>query len=211
QLDIRYQTSNNFVGRPIAGYRNPNCILTSQAAASLARAQQQTNAQGFSLKVYDCYRPQRAVADLAAWAKATDTTTVQLRFSPAVPKSELFARGYIAEKSGHSRGSTVDLTLVPIGSRQPDAHPDAGSYFECRSPASIRSPDNSIDMGTGFDCFDALAHTDNPTISETARHNRQVLRSIMEREGFVNLDKEWWHYTLKEEPFPDTYFDFPVE
>jgi zinc D-Ala-D-Ala dipeptidase len=210
QLDIRYQTSNNFVGRPIKGYRDLKCILTNEAAAALVRAQQQANAHGYSLKVYDCYRPQRAVADFAEWAKDTIATQMQHRYYPTVPKNELFARGYIAEKSGHSRGSTVDLTLVPIGSRQPDALP-AGNQYDCRSQVSGRYPDNSIDMGTGYDCFDDLAHTGNPRISDVAKRNRSLLKSMLASVGFVNFDKEWWHYTLKDEPFPDTYFDFLIQ
>lgn len=210
ELDIRYRTSNNFVGRPIAGYRTPSCILTKEAAAALARAQKQANTRGYSLKVYDCYRPRRAVADFAAWAKDLDDTKMQHRFYPAVPKDELFARGYIAEKSGHSRGSTMDLTLVPIGSRQPAADA-SGELYDCRSDVAGRYPDNGIDMGTGFDCFDELAHTDNPRIEAVARRNRDLLRSIMAGSGFTNLAEEWWHYTLEREPFPETYFDFVVK
>ena len=219
QLDIRYSTSANFVGRPIAGYRRPKCILTRAAAAALARAQKQANVHGYSLKVYDCYRPRRAVADFAAWAKDARDVTMRHCFYPAVPKDELFARGYIAERSGHSRGSTLDLTLVPVGSRQPDtglgAHAarlgTAAGRCDCRSDVTGRYPDNSIDMGTGFDCFDELAHTDSPRIEPVARRNRDLLRSIMSTAGFVNLDVEWWHYTLEDEPFPETYFDFAVE
>ena len=211
QLDIRYRTSNNFVGRPIAGYRNPKCILTKEAAAALSRAQKQANENGHSLKVYDCYRPRRAVAHFVAWAEDHGDNKMQHGFYPAVPKDELFARGYIAEKSGHSRGSTVDLTLVPIGSRQPAADASAERY-DCRSDSPTgRYPDNSIDMGTSFDCFDELAHTDNPRIGGDARRNRDLLRSIMEGAGFTNLDEEWWHFTLEHEPFPDSYFDFVVE
>jgi zinc D-Ala-D-Ala dipeptidase len=210
QLDIRYRTSNNFVGRPIAGYPKPRCILTEDAATALSRAQKQANAHGYSLKVYDCYRPRRAVADFVAWAADPSDTRMQHRFYPAVPKGELFARGYIAAKSGHSRGSTMDLTLVPIGSRQPAVEASA-DLFDCRSDVLRRYPDNSIDMGTGFDCLDELAHTESPRISPVARRNRDLLRSIMRRAGFVNLAEEWWHFTLEDEPFPETYFDFVVE
>lgn len=210
ELDIRYDTPNNFVGRPIEGYHSPKCLLTRQAATALARAQREARAEGYSLKVYDCYRPQRAVSDFVSWARDATDTRMQHRFYPAVPKDELFPLGYIAERSGHSRGSTMDLTLVSIGSHQPGA-PATPDRYDCRGRVSARYPDNSIDMGTGFDCFDVLAHTDNPRVDEVARAHRERLKSIMEGAGFVNYPKEWWHYTLKDEPFPQTYFDFPVE
>lgn len=208
QLDIRYFSANNFVGRPIDGYERPLCVLTTQAAAAVARAQASARTRGLCLKVYDCYRPQRAVADFVRWAK-DEGTAMQRRFYPAVPKSELFARGYIAERSGHSRGSTLDLTLIPCDSRPPPVAGDPASY-DCRAMPARRYPDNSVDMGTGFDCFDELAHTDNPRIDAVGRHNRDELRAIMRGAGFVNYPKEWWHYTLANEPFPDTYFDFVV-
>ncbi len=209
QKDIRYYSSNNFIGRPIIGYQQPLCLLTREAANALVIAQRLAKAQSYSLKVYDCYRPQRAVQDFVEWAKNLESTSMQHLFYPAVPKQKLFELGYIANKSGHSRGSTLDLTLVPEGTRQLPITPNPEQY-DCRSPYAKRFPDNSIDMGTGYDCFDELAHTDNPTISQTARYNRDLLRSIMEQAGFVNYDKEWWHYTLRNEPYPESYFDFPV-
>jgi len=209
QLDIRYYTSNNFMGRPVEGYLAAACLLTREAAMALQQAQRSASRNGYTLKIYDCYRPQRAVSDFVAWARDTGDTRMQKRFYPAVPKSELFAQGYIAERSGHSRGSTVDLTLVRDQSRQPRADP-MGRDDDCRAPVIGRYPDNSIDMGTGYDCFDTLAHTDNPRISVEVRRNRGTLRAIMRESGFVNYEKEWWHYTLVNEPFPDTYFDFPV-
>ena len=209
QLDIRYYTANNFTGRKINGYNSAKCILSIEAAKALVKTQKDAISRGYSIKVYDCYRPQRAVTDFVEWAKDMEDTKMQHRFYPAVPKNELFSRGYIAEKSGHSRGSTMDLTLVPLNTRQPENVP-ANTHYDCRLQKPGRYPDNSIDMGTGFDCFDGLAHTDNLDINETARQNRYLLRSIMENAGFVNYDKEWWHYTLRDEPFPDTYFDFPV-
>jgi D-alanyl-D-alanine dipeptidase len=210
QLDIRYFTSNNFTGRKINGYNSAKCILTIAAAKALVEAQKDAITHGYSIKVYDCYRPQRAVTDFVEWAKDMEDTKMQHRFYSTVPKNELFGKGYIAEKSGHSRGSTVDLTLVPLNTRQPGSVA-ANNHYDCRLQISDRSPDNSIDMGTGFDCFDELAHTDNPNINETGMQNRRLLRSMMENAGFVNYDKEWWHYTLRGEPFPDTYFDFPVQ
>lgn len=209
QLDIRYYTSNNFIGRPIVGYFAPRCLLSREAAEALVASQQQANALGYSLKVYDCYRPQSSVSDFVSWASDPDDILQQHRFYPAVPKTELFAQGYIAGQSGHSRGSTLDLTLVAIDSRQPDIDPFANRY-DCRSAMPRRYPDNSLDMGTGYDCFDELSTTDSPSINENARLNRNQLRSIMESAGFVNYAQEWWHYTLQNEPFQNQYFDFPI-
>ncbi|MEZ5489420.1 MAG: M15 family metallopeptidase [Gammaproteobacteria bacterium] len=209
QLDIRYSTANNFLGRPVQGYLAPACILTEAAARALQQAQVQAQTLGYALKVYDCYRPQQAVNDFVGWAADLDDTVQKHRFYPAVPKQELFSRGYIAERSGHSRGSTVDLTLVPIDTRQPASDPDASRY-DCRLDQTRRYPDNSLDMGTGYDCFDELSHTDNPVFTGQIRQNRDLLRTLMGSAGFSNYAQEWWHYTLDQEPFPDRYFDFPV-
>jgi D-alanyl-D-alanine dipeptidase len=209
QLDMRYYTSNNFIGSPVVGYFAARCFLTQEAAAALAVAQQQATALNFSLKIYDCYRPQSSVNDFVSWASDPDDILQQHRFYPDVAKSELFAQGYIAAQSGHSRGSTIDLTLVPIGSKQPAVDPFANRY-DCRPAMPPRYPDNSLDMGTGYDCFDPLSATDNPLINETARNNRNQLKLIMESAGFVNYDQEWWHYTFQNEPFQNEYFDFPI-
>jgi D-alanyl-D-alanine dipeptidase len=210
QLDIRYAGANNFIGRPIAGYLAASCVLTRPAASALVAAQGLAQAQGYALKVYDCYRPQQAVNDFVNWAADPDDVLQQHRFYPAVPKTELFLQGYIAERSGHSRGSTVDLTLVPLGSEPPQVGPFSGRY-DCRQEKSLRYPDNSLEMATGYDCFDELSHTDNSQISAEARQNRQLLQSIMEAAGFSNYPLEWWHYTLDNEPFADHYFNFPVK
>lgn len=210
QHDIRYAGSNNFIGRPIAAYLAPSCVLSLPAAQGLVQAQQLAVERGFSLKVYDCYRPQTAVDDFVAWAQDADAKRMKAHYYPAVPKQELFSRGYIAERSGHSRGSTVDLTLVPLGSNLPVTARDAAS-FDCRAGVAGRYPDNSLDMGTGYDCFDALSHTDNPAVGAAALANRHLLREIMQAAGFVNYDQEWWHYTLQEEAYPDSYFSFPVQ
>lgn len=207
--DIRYAGENNFIGRPVAGYLVPACILSMPAAQALAAAQEQAMQLGYALKVYDCYRPQTAVDDFVAWATDPDQLDMQRHYYPDVPKGELFSRGYIAERSGHSRGSTVDLTLVPHGSSSPAATQPASDY-DCRAPAGQRYPDNSIDMGTGYDCFDELSHTDNPAVGQAALQNRHLLRDIMSEAGFDNYAQEWWHYTLRDEPYPDQFFAFPV-
>jgi zinc D-Ala-D-Ala dipeptidase len=203
--DIRYRSSHNFVGQRIDGYREPLCILTRPAARALKRAQARLRPHGYSLKVYDCYRPQRAVDHFVRWAR-NGNEKMKREFYPRVDKSRLFADGYIAERSGHSRGSTVDLTLVKLpAKRRP---PFSGRLVPCYSDRRYR--DDSVDMGTGYDCFDTLAHTADPRITGRARSNRRRLKRVMDQAGFDNYANEWWHYTLRDEPHPDRYFDFPV-
>ena len=148
--------------------------------------QREVQGQGYSLKVFDCYRPQRAVDRFVAWGRDLSDQAMKAEHYPAEDKSQLFEKGYIADRSGHSRGSTLDLTLV----RQPDA--------------------TELDMGTPYDYFDSLSNTEDPRITGQQRANRLLLKGVMEKHGFVNYDKEWWHYTLTDEPYPDSYFDFPV-
>jgi len=209
QHDIRYFGNNNFMGRPVTGYQAAECILSIDAAEALVEVQRTIQQLGLSLKVYDCYRPQQAVNDFMQWAADSADQRMRESYYPTVPKAELFAQGYIAERSGHSRGSTVDLTLVPAGSAVPVADPHARQY-DCRAEEIGRFPDNSLDMGTGYDCFDVRSHTDNLVVGADALRNRFLLRDLMEAAGFTNYDQEWWHYTLNNEPFPDQYFDFPV-
>lgn len=208
--EMRYPTGHDFMGVPVDGYRQSLCILTRPAAEALHRAQVRLLAQGYSLKVYDCYRPQRAVDHFVRWAKDLDDETMKTEFYPQVDKTRLFADGYIAEKSGHSRGSTVDLTLVRLPALPTRPYRPGEKLVPCYAPQAERFPDNSVDMGTGFDCFDTLSHTDDPRIQGVQRANRQFLKKTLTDAGFVNLAEEWWHYTFKPELFPDTYFDFPV-
>jgi zinc D-Ala-D-Ala dipeptidase len=210
-LDIRYFSVHNFVGTRVEGYNAPKCILTRKAAEALSGVQQDLQAFGLSLKMYDCYRPQRAVDHFCRWAQDIADTKMKKEFYPTVEKSNLFIDGYIDKKSGHSRGSTVDVTIVALplksqGSFLPDAE-----LSECYLPLSKRFADNGIDMGTGFDCFHELSHTKNGQVGLEQRINRLLLKSLMEKHGFANYDKEWWHFTLKGEPFPDTYFNFAID
>ncbi|GGO96884.1 M15 family metallopeptidase [Wenjunlia tyrosinilytica] len=208
--DIRYRGRHNFVGRRVVGYRQPMCILTRPAAEALRGAQRVLLRKGYTLKVYDCFRPQRAVNDFVRWAEDLGDERMKAEFYPRVDKSALFRDGYIAEKSGHSRGSTFDITLVRLPVRpQPPYHPGK-PLKSCFAPVDERFPDNTVDMGTGFDCFDTLAHTADPRITGAARANRDLLKDTLDAAGFTNYPNEWWHYTLRNEPFPDTYFDFPV-
>lgn len=208
--EIRYHETHNFLGRRVTGYNAPECILTLPAAKQLATVQASLLKRNLSLKVYDCYRPGRAVADFVAWAKDLDDTKTRAEFYPTINKDQLFELGYIAERSGHSRGSTVDLAIVKLpAAPEPPFDPSAQ---EARfNPIGARYGDNSLDFGTGFDCFDELSHTDNREIGDEARANRRLLVDAMANAGFENYEREWWHFTLADEPYPKTYFDFSIE
>ncbi|MEU1587716.1 M15 family metallopeptidase [Micromonospora sp. NPDC005710] len=208
--DIRYATPHNFVGRPITGYHEPLCLLTRQAAEALRRVQNAALAGGHSLKVYDCYRPQPAVDDFVAWSKRPGEQQTKAEFYPDLAKNRLFADGYIGAPTAHSRGSTLDLTLVDEPAAGQPSYRVGQPLVACTAPRGQRFADNSIDMGTGFDCFDPLAHTADPGVSGTARDNRRLLQRLMTDAGFVNYDREWWHYSLRDEPYPDTFFAAPV-
>ena len=207
--DMRYAGSHNFVGRPIRGYAGDRCILTRQAATALARVQEEVLEFGLSLKVYDCYRPQKAVDDFVAWSRQPDSRLTREEFYPTLEKEEIFPAGYVAARSGHTRGSTVDLTLVVLpAASQPTFSVE--NQVACFAPQAQRFADNSLDFGTGYDCFEARAHTLSALIEPLARQRRLLLRAVLEKHGFANYPKEWWHFSLREEPFSDTYFDFDV-
>jgi D-alanyl-D-alanine dipeptidase len=208
--EMRYRTRHNFVGDRVHGYRQGMCIVTRDTAEALGAAQRSFLRRGYSLKVYDCYRPQRAVDHFVEWAKDLDDERMKDEFYPRIEKDRLFEDGYIAEKSGHSRGSTVDLTLVRLPARPTRPYRPGEPLVSCFAPKEVRFPDNSIDMGTGYDCFDTLSHTLDPRIDGEQRANRLLLKDTLEKAGFTNLPEEWWHYTLTDETFPKTYFDFPV-
>ncbi len=208
--DIRYSTKHNFTGERVDGYQQSRCLLSSEAASQLAKVQQDVLAKGYSLKVYDCYRPQRAVDGFVRWAEDLEDQRMKREFYPRVDKSTLFEDGYIAEKSGHSRASTIDLTLVELPAAQQHRWTPADGLQPCYWPQSERFTDNSIDMGTGYDCFDTRSHTADDRSTPEQRANRQLLGDAMAARGFSNYEYEWWHFTLDDEPYPDTYFDFPV-
>ncbi len=209
--EMRYFTPHNFVGERIDGYRQPTLHPHPPRRRCPPPAQRQLLRQGYTLKVYDCYRPQRAVDHFVRWAEDLDDEAMKAEFYPNVDKARLFADGYIAEKSGHSRGSTAgpDDSSGCRRSRPRRTTPDE-PLVPCFAPKGERFPDNSVDMGTGFDCFDTLSHTLDPRVQGEQRANRLLLKNTLEDLGFVNLAEEWWHYTFKPEPYPDTYFDFPV-
>ncbi|MET8555015.1 M15 family metallopeptidase [Streptomyces sp. NPDC004959] len=208
--DIRYATPHNFTGVPVTGYTQPLCLLTRSTAKALHRAQRQLLRRGYSLKVYDCFRPQRAVDHFVRWAEDLSDQRMKAEFYPRVDKTRLFADGYIAEKSGHSRGSTLDLSFVRLPARPTRPYVPGEALTSCYSPKAERFPDMAVDTGTGFDCFDTLAHTEDPRITGSQRAHRELLTTTLEREGFTNLPEEWWHFTHQPEQYPDTYFDFPV-
>ena len=184
-LDVRYYSTYNFVGERIEGYEAPIVLLTREAADALALVNADMRAKGLRLVLYDGYRPQRAVDHFVRWAESQDES-MRAVFYPEVEKADLFARGFIARRSGHSRGSTIDLTLLD----------DKTGML--------------LDMGGPFDFFGALSHPDYSGVTETQHANRMLLRQSMLAHGFKPLSTEWWHFTLVNEPFPDTYFDFPV-
>ena len=207
--DIRYAGSHNFVGRPIKGYLAAECILSASAAHALALVQKKLAEKKLALIVWDCYRPKRAVADFFAWSKDPAHAEMKVEFYPRTDKANLFALGYIAIRSSHSRGSTVDLGLVPsdLASAPP---PDPSRPLKpCTSPKSERFEDGTIDLGTGPDCLDVLATTSSAMVGGTARANRQMLKSTMREAGFRSYFREWWHFELVNQPFTDG-FDFEV-
>ncbi|WP_461152587.1 M15 family metallopeptidase [Saccharopolyspora tripterygii] len=208
--EIRYATPHNFTGDPVPGYDEPMCVVTRPLAEALRRAQQQVTAQGYTLKVYDCYRPQQADDRFVEWAKDVPDQRMKDEFYPGMDKSQLYSGGYIAEDSGHSRGSSVDLTLVRLPAPPQRPYTPGEPLASCTAPVGQRFPDNSVDMGTGFDCFDDRAHTDAPGVTGEARANRDLLRDVLTSAGLEGYANEWWHFNLPQEPFPDEYFDFPV-
>ncbi|HZM80965.1 MAG TPA: M15 family metallopeptidase [Candidatus Limnocylindrales bacterium] len=210
-LDIRYYTDHNFVGRRIDGYAAPRCLVTAQAAQALHGAQRSANAQGLSLKMYDCYRPLRAGEDFKRWGASLNESEMKAEFFPSLSKSDVFRGGYVAgNRSPHSRGSTVDLTLVALPPKPQRPFVKGEALVACTAAVSERFPDNTLDMGSGYDCFDTRSHTTDPRVTGPAKQNRLTLRQLMTAAGFRNNPSEWWHYSLIADPFPSTYFDFPI-
>jgi zinc D-Ala-D-Ala dipeptidase len=207
--DIRYAGSHNFVGRPIKGYLAAECILSVSAAKALEAVQKKLAGKNLSLIVWDCYRPKRAVDDFFQWSRDPAHSEMKTEFYPRTDKQKLFNLGYIARRSGHSRGSTVDLGIIPAGSSVAAPPNPSLPLKPCTSPKGERFEDGAIDFGTGYDCLDVLASTSNALAGEAALRNRQMLKSYMEGAGFHPYAKEWWHFELAGEPFHDG-FDFEV-
>jgi D-alanyl-D-alanine dipeptidase len=207
--DIRYAGSHNFVGRPVSGYLGAECILSEPAAKALAMVQRMLADKKLSLIVWDCYRPTRAVDDFLQWSNDPAHSEMKAEFYPRTDKTKLFALGYIARRSAHSRGSTVDLGIVPADFSSAPPPDPAQPLKACTSAKGERFEDGTIDFGTGYDCLDALANTSNADVGAIARRNRQTLKSAMQDAGFRPYFREWWHFQLNNEPF-DRGFDFEV-
>ena len=184
--DVRYAGSHNFVGRPVDGYKAPRIVLTNEAAKALKAAAEAFAAKGYTLLLYDGYRPQRAVNHFMRWAEDMQDTAAKAEFYPDLNKDELFDRGYIARRSGHSRGSTIDLTLLDGNGR-------------------------ALDMGGEFDWFSPVSGHAYADLTDAQKSNRLLLKNSMMDAGFLPYSEEWWHYRLADEPYPDTYFDFVIE
>ena len=187
QKELRYLTDNNFIGKPIDGYYKNCVIMTEESAKALKKVQQILLKEGLSLKIFDAYRPQQAVNHFVRWAKVLEDTLMKKKYYPQVPKSQLFKRGYIASKSGHSRGSTVDLTIINIKTGK------------------------ELDMGSPFDFFGIKSHSLDKKITKDQQKNRMQLRTVMMQNNFRPYKNEWWHFTLRHEPFPATFYNFPIE
>ncbi|MDP4599746.1 MAG: M15 family metallopeptidase [Polaribacter sp.] len=187
QTELRYFSHQNFIGKPIDGYQKDCIILTKLTAEALQKIQANLKKEGLSLKVFDAYRPQQAVNHFVKWAKILNDTLMKKEYYPNVPKSQLFQLGFIASKSGHTRGSTVDITLIKLNTKK------------------------ELDMGSAYDFFGEESHPFYKKITKKQQENRLFLRKIMVENGFSPYDNEWWHFTLKNEPFPNTYFNFPIK
>jgi D-alanyl-D-alanine dipeptidase len=209
--EMRYAGFHNFIGKPLPGYLSAKCILTVETAKALAKVQAELKKSSLSLKVYDCYRPKKAVNYFMRWADDLDDVKMKEEFYPQVEKSDLFKEGYIAKKSRHSAGGTVDLTIVELPAKDQPEYNEGDKLTACTLPADQRFADNSLDFGTGYDCFDTLSNTQNEHISDAQKERRLLLKSIMEKHGFKNVAVEWWHYTFTREKFPNSYFDFDVK
>jgi zinc D-Ala-D-Ala dipeptidase len=207
RVDMRYARRFNFTGAVVPGYGGPQCILLRRAALALAQAQADLEAQGFALQVYDCYRPVRAVKAFAAWAQTPGGEEMKAVFFPGIDKPALFALGYIASHSRHSLGTAVDAGLVRRGEETPA--PETGG--RCDGPFPARAQESTLDMGTAYDCFSTRSATASGQISATARANRERLRSALERVGFRNYAREWWHFEYTAGQAPAMAHDFPVQ
>jgi zinc D-Ala-D-Ala dipeptidase len=206
--DIRYAGSNNFVGRPLKGYDAAECVVKREVGLKLKAIQQELSKQNLSLKMFDCYRPTRAVSDMWAWAQNGKETAAGRRFNPAFQKADLFRLGYIATHSGHSTGAALDLTLVDLKADNSAAFDPDKAYADCTAPAEARAPEASIDMGTGYDCTDRKAHANAASITPDQRRWRNLLVAAMAKQGFVVYSKEWWHFSLP--GAGGTAYDFPI-
>lgn len=187
QAELRYCYNNNFMGVPVNGYEENILIATTPTAQALKKVQDELASKNLGLKIYDAYRPQTAVNHFVRWARVVNDTLMKQQYYPKINKRHLFKKGYISSKSGHSRGSTVDLTIINLETGE------------------------ELDMGSPYDFFGISSHISYDSLSDQQKKNRQLLQRVMNKHGFRSYSKEWWHFTLRGEPFPKTFFDFPVK
>lgn len=209
QLDVRYLSNNNFIGKPIDGYKKSVGILSTQATEALKKAQELFEKDGYSIVVYDAYRPQKAVDHFVRWSKDLVNLVMKKSFYATLEKKNLFKLGYIAKKSGHSRGSTIDLTIIKKG--ETVSGPIAIAKTDANGVEWNLLVDNTVDMGSPFDVFDTISHITSTQITPEQQKMRNYLQSVMNQAGFKGYNEEWWHFTLINEPFPETYFNFDIE
>lgn len=213
--DMRYASQDNFTGAKVPGYKAGRCILAKPVAQALARVQLSISTRGYALKVYDCYRPVRAVQAFMRWAKTSEGGHSTKYYFPRLARQDIIPRGYIAERSSHSRGTAVDLTLVQMHQTTTENSPsgrqgNAADDMSCIARKHKRRPDNSLDMGTSWDCFDVRSHTLNEAVPVLARKNRKLLLAAMKAEGFRNYKREWWHFSWPAKGYSKAH-NFPVE
>ncbi|CAF1090215.1 unnamed protein product [Rotaria sordida] len=211
QVSLRYATEENFMGCVVNSYYSNVAIMTEAAALALKQAQQLAKENGYELVIYDSYRPQKSVNHFIKWSE--DPNDLQIKkdhYYPRINKEDSFKLGYIARKSGHTRGSTIDLTIIPIGKSLLNPLVPIKRILNDNSTILFLD-DGTVDMGSSFDLFDEASHTNSKLVNENHQQMRMMFKSIMEKVGFINYQREWWHYTLKNEPFPDVYFDFDVK
>jgi D-alanyl-D-alanine dipeptidase len=208
--DIRYAGSHNFTGRPVDGYEANECILNQRTADALKRVQIELAGKNLSLIVWDCYRPARAVRDFINWSRSQRRPSMKDEFFPKTNKNQLFALGYLSSHSAHSRGSAVDIGLVPSAVRTPPSFDAAMPLTPCTAPKGIRFDDGTIDFGTGYDCLDPLASTNNPDVNREAQSNRNLLQRVMQQHGFRSYPREWWHFKFSNDSLGGQSFDFPI-
>jgi len=187
EYDIRYFSSDNFVGARVDGYLAPLAYTTKEAGTALVLVQNELKKEGLGLKIFDAYRPQKGVAHFVRWGRVPGDTLTKTKYYPDINKANVFELGYVATKSGHSRGSTIDLTIIDLKTK------------------------TELDMGSPWDFFGEISHHDSPMVNESQTANRNKLRTVMLKHGFKEYANEWWHYTLKDEPFSETYFDFDIQ
>ncbi len=209
--DIRYAGSHNFMGRPIEGYNDTQCVVSNKVGFGLIKAQKVAITQGYTLKIYDAYRPLKASADMLKWSLDPEDQTTKGEFYLHVNKGDVFKLGYVALQSGHTRGAAVDVTLVKLDNNAQSEYRPGDTLKDASAPNQAdRFPDNSIDMGTGWDCFHERSHTKSPLITEEQAANRLLLADIMMGAGFEGYQYEWWHFALTGVS-KDIYYDFDIE